>query len=643
MRLLLVHADRFAFEAAAGAGDGPAENEDVPREAQTEDCVAAFVTVERGDAADPDAVVANAAAELRDATDRLNARKLALYPTVHLSDAPASADTAATVLRDLASELDADRAVLRAPLSSHTAFEIAAKGHPFSTRSRRVTPESAADGATGDRPPSEWRLAFPGGDAVTLPESDSLNALDDGYADRVSDDLRALVAREIGGESVDRDRRETADSDGRPAREALVREQRLAADVQPADDGRDGTGALRWLPRGTLVRDALTEYATDLALDRGAMPVETATTGSPDARQPGERAESVDGHRNRDRSSASGPSPPCAACADHFALVRGADLDTSELPVALYELSTDADPSLPDARRTGSDGDATHPTHRPKPTVPVVHTATADLAQAKEELATQVDTALRAGEDLGLTCTPVIRTTRAFHDENEAWVESLVDDLGAPALVELRPERRDGRELRVDFATTDGPGRPIYTAAVALDVESAERFGVTCDAGDETRHPPLLHFSPIGSVEDALAALLGAAAERELPRLPTWLSPTQVRLVPVDETHVEHCDALAATLESSGIRVDVDDRDEPVGERLARAADDWVPYCAVVGDRETERDAGTLKVTVRAEGVERELTPDELEAAVLADVGDRPTTARSLPRRLTRRPDLANH
>ena len=598
-----------------------------------EDCITAFTTVERADAADPDAVVANAAAEIRDATDRLNTRKVALYPSVHLSEAPASSDRAATVLRDLASELDDDRAVLRAPLSSHTAFEFAGKGHPFSTRSRRVTPESG-DEAGNDRSPSEWRLAFPDGHAVALSESEPLTALDDEYAVRVGDEMRALVAREIEYESVDKVRQGTAGDGDRPAFADLLREQSLASDGRSADDASTGAGTVGWLPRGTLIRDSLTAYASDLGVDAGAMPVETFPAGSPVVRTPSTDAESVDDHP-RGGYSDSVTSTRCAACAEHCSLLRDAELGASDLPVGLYES---------DARSAPDECERTASVLPPPPefTVPVVHTATADPAQARAKLEAQAALARRAVEDLGLASAPVVRTTRAFYDENEAWVESLVDDLGAPTLVELLPERRDCWEFRIDFAATGGHGQPIDTAAVALDVESAERFDVTYDAGDETRHPPILHFSPIGSVEDALAALLETAAGRDVPRLPTWLSLTQVRFVPVAETHVEHCDALAADLESAGIRADVDDHDVPVGERLAAAESDWVPYYAVVGDRETERDAETLKVTARGRGVEREMTTDELEAAVLADVGDAPTTERSLPKRLSERPDLTN-
>ncbi|NHN59574.1 MULTISPECIES: threonyl-tRNA synthetase editing domain-containing protein [Halorussus] len=635
MRLLLVHADRFAFEAGAPAGDGPAATDEAPNEGRLADCVVAFVTVERADIDDPDSVVANAAAELRDATERLNTRKAALYPSAHLSGVPAAPDDAEAVLRDLAAELDADREILRAPLSSHSAFELARKGHPYATRSLRVIPGSADSGEETDRTPSEWRLAFPGGDAVTLPGDDPLGALDDEDADRVSDGLRNLVAREVGGGVDGGTSDETAAEAERPTFADLVRDQRLASDGRPADDAPAKAESLRWLPRGKLVRDALTAYAAELAADVGAMPVETTPAESLGARTPPAEAESSDEHRPRGGLSDSVTSTRCAACAEHSSLLEDAELEASDLPVGLSELAAGSPPV--EGERGSTDLSCS-----PKSVVPVVHTATADLAQAKERLVAQAEDALRAGEDLGPACAPVIRTTRAFSDDNEAWMQSLVDELGAPALVELRPERRSDREASVDFVTLDGPGRPVELGRVELDVESAERFGVTYGAGEETRYPPILHFSPFGSVEDALAALLETAAEREVPRLPTWLSPAQVRFVPVEESHVEHCDALAADLEAGGIRAEVDDREEAVGERLSRAADDWVPYCAVVGDRETERDAETLKVTVRGEGAERELTPAELEEAVLADIDDGPRVALSLPTRLGRRPDLSD-
>jgi threonyl-tRNA synthetase len=656
MRLLFVHSDHLEFETTTETEEGVAETEGVPMAGRMEDCVTAFVSVETGDGADRDAVAANAADELRDVTDRLNTRRIVLYPSVHLSDDLAGPESAKTVLRKLDALLDADYEVLRAPVGWYTSVEVACKGHPISELSRHVTPERADEGegeVSSERAPSDWKLVFPDGETVAAREAND--------ADRVSDDMRALVADAVDGIASEAEG-ETTSAGEEPPHVELMQEQELVGGDESSD-----AGTLRWYPRGKLIRDSLMEYANDLAVEYGGMPVETPATYDLGVRAIRGHAEEFGERPYRFESGDRPTMLRPAACVGHFSVMRDMDIAESDLPLRLYETAT----SFRRERRE----EVTGLKRQREFTVPEMHTATRDMAQAKSELRGQATLALRTGDDLGLNYEPVIRVTRECYDDNESWVRSLVDDFGKPALLEILPERRHDWSAKVDFATIDESGRPIENPTVRIDVESAERFDIEYDTGEETRRPVLLHSSPTGSIERVLAALLETAAERETPRFPTWLSPTQVRFVPVDDEHVEYCDALADDLATAGIRADVDDRDETVGTRIAEAETDWVPYHVVVGDREMRRgeqeddeagdgkaddakrnerrggEAGdekgndeesTLKVNVRAEERERELSFGELEAAVLADIGDFPRKRRYLPKHVSKHPHFTS-
>ncbi|MFC4447929.1 threonine--tRNA ligase [Halorussus aquaticus] len=621
MRLLFVHSDHLEFETTTEAGAGLAETEDVPMEGRMEDCVTAFVSVEREDETDLDAVVENAADELRDVTGQLNTRKVVLYPYAHLSDDLASPDSAKTVLRDLQSELDADYDVLRAPFGWYKSFEVSCKGHPLSELSRHVTPDRTdgdAGSETADRAPSEWKLLFPEGGTAALPERSALEALDDEDVDRVSDDMRALVADEVEGK--------TANEGDEPPHVELMREKELVGYDELSD-----VGNLRWYPRGKLVRDSLMEYVNDLAVEYGGMPVETPVMYDLGVRAVRDHADEFGERQYRFESGDRRMMLRFAACFGQFSIMRDMHVSENDLPLRIYEMSTYS-------FRREQRGEVMGLKRQRAFTMPDMHTATRDVEQAKEELRAQAKLALGTSEDLGLNYEPVVRTTRRFYEENEAWVESLVEDLGKPALLEILPERRHYWSAKVDFAAIDRLGRPIENPTVQIDVESAERFDITYDTGEESHHPPILHYSPSGGIERVLAALLETAAGRETPRLPTWLSPTQVRFVPVGEEHVDYCDALADDLKSAGVRADVDEREESVGKRIARAETDWVPYYAVVGDRETEGDSEGLKVNVRGEGEEREMEFEELRATVLEDVGYLPKKRRYLPKHVSNHP-----
>jgi threonyl-tRNA synthetase len=271
-----------------------------------------------------------------------------------------------------------------------------------------------------------------------------------------------------------------------------------------------------------------------------------------------------------------------------------------------------------------------------------MHTATGDMDQAREELMKQAKLALQTSEDLDINYEPAIRMTREFYEENEGWVEEVVEELGKPALLEIIPERHHYWSAKIDFAAIDGLGRPIENPTVQIDVESAERFDIEYTDGTNQHHPPILHYSPSGGIERVMAALLEQTATMDNPRLPTWLSPTQVRFIPVNPNeHLEYCDELAEELEAADIRVDIDERDESVGKRIAEAETDWVPYYIIVGGDEIEGD--TLGVNIRAEGEEIDMPLDELVDTVEEDIADLPQQARYLPKYVSKHPKFTGN
>jgi threonyl-tRNA synthetase len=547
MRLLFVHADRVAFEATTAVAQGADADEPDgdPSAGELTDCVAAFVGVESADATPLDPVVADAAGELKAALDRLNARRAFLSPAGHLVDDPAAAETVRTALRGVEAALDDGTEVLRAPAGWHLALDISAKGHPFARRSVRIDPAGARD-----PPPSEWRVLGADG-GLTAPAA--LGA-------ELDDDLRAIV-----------DAEKTGTSAGDPGREPDVDRLREHGLTDRPSDGDEG---IRWLPRGTMLRDALAAYAADLATERGATPVETP-----------------------DDSRRGGPQIP-----------GDASVGEPARPVRRFEAARER---------------------------PELRAAIGDAESARAEFRASVDLALRASGDLGLDARPAIRATRAFYDHNEAWIAELADALDAPVPVGIQSERRGPWSLALDLIAVDADGRGHETAAVRLDL--AAPVGDDSDADRSVRR---VRCAPVGRLDRAVEAVVASATRRDPPGFPTWLAPTQVRLVPVGDEHVDRCEAIADELGGAGIRVDIDDRERTVGRRLADAASDWVPYYAVIGDREL--GGGALDVTVSAEATERSLIVPQLRETVLAAVGEKPRPRLSMPRRTSRWPRFAD-
>lgn len=223
---------------------------------------------------------------------------------------------------------------------------------------------------------------------------------------------------------------------------------------------------------------------------------------------------------------------------------------------------------------------------------------------------------LKQKKDLEVHYEVAFRATQAFYDEHENWVKKVVEQLGKPVLLEILPERKHYWEAKVDFAAIDYLGRPIENPTVQIDVESAERFGITyLDEDEQKKYPTILHCSPTGSIERVICSLLEKTStddKAKKPSLPLWLSPIQVRVIPVTENHQEYAETVYQQLKDSQIRVDIDDSPERVGKKIRNAGKDWVPYTIVVGDNEVEN--GNITVNRRSDN-----TKEEMDIKSLAD------------------------
>jgi threonyl-tRNA synthetase len=131
---------------------------------------------------------------------------------------------------------------------------------------------------------------------------------------------------------------------------------------------------------------------------------------------------------------------------------------------------------------------------------------------------------------------------------------------------------------------------------VQLDFQMPERFDLEYIGADGEKHRPvMIHRVVLGSIE----RFIGVITEHFAGAFPTWLSPVQVKILPItDRTH-EYAKAVSAKLEALGIRTEVDLRNEKLGFKIREAQMEKVPYKLVVGDKEAEE--GTVAVRTREE------------------------------------------
>lgn len=152
---------------------------------------------------------------------------------------------------------------------------------------------------------------------------------------------------------------------------------------------------------------------------------------------------------------------------------------------------------------------------------------------------------------------------------------------------------------KIDLKVKDAIGREWQVSTIQFDFNLPERFDLTFVGKDGMRHRPyVIHRALLGSLE----RFFGILIEHYSGKFPVWLSPEQVRILPIKEENIDYAKALQAQLKAEGVRCEVDDEDSPIGAKIKSARNARLPYILVVGDKEQaeqtvavrKRDVGEL-------------------------------------------------
>lgn len=608
MRLLLIHSDHIEYETQKKTK--VAEEVVVPKDALDE-ALAVFCAVESVDEENIEDSVRQAADEIAATARQLGTTNIMIYPYAHLSSDLASPEAAVSALKGIEVALAGmdGFVVKRAPFGWYKAFSLSCKGHPLSELSRTIVP---GEGAPAPKKQIEHEFF------VITPEGDRKDAAE--FAEEETP-FAALIRKELGYPTQE---------GGEPVHVDLMRAKELV-EYEPRSD----VGHHRWMPRGKLIRDLLSDYVLARVLDYGGMPVETPVMYDLGDTAIAEHAAKFGERQYRFKSGNRDMMLRFAACFGMFSIMHDMHISPNTLPMKLYELSTYS-------FRHEQKGEVIGLKRLRAFTMPDMHTLCRDVDGALAAFEEQLAMGWKSGEDLETPLVGVFRCTRDFFEQYELWVKGIVAKSGVPMLIEVLSERTHYWIAKVDLAAIDAQGRPIENPTVQIDVESADRFDIKYYAPDGTEiHPPILHCSPTGSIERVICAMLEGTAAQDVPSFPTWLAPTQVRLVPVAERHVCFAEEIGTRLNAAGIRADVDDRDESVNKKVREAGMDWVPYVAVIGDQEAE--TGRLMVTIRKLSEKKKpykesMIENELIQAVKLETAGKPFRPLYTPRLLSRKP-----
>lgn len=205
----------------------------------------------------------------------------------------------------------------------------------------------------------------------------------------------------------------------------------------------------------------------------------------------------------------------------------------------------------------------------------------------------------------------------AMWDRAETALLDALKATGQP--YEMKPGDGAFYGPKIDFDVTDSIGRAWQLGTIQLDYAAPERFELTYVGEDNSEHRPVvIHRAVNGSFERFIAILI----EHFAGAFPLWLSPEQVRVLPISDAQAEAAGATQQKLRAAGIRATLDAGNQTLNYRIRDGEMHKVPYMAVVGQREA--DAGSVAIRVRGAGNKQEVvTVEEFIARLKADIASR--------------------
>jgi len=275
-------------------------------------------------------------------------------------------------------------------------------------------------------------------------------------------------------------------------------------------------------------------------------------------------------------------------------------------------------------------------------TMPDLHTLCADMNQATEEFKRQFSTSLKWMNDLQLDSEVALRFVKEFYEKNKGFAKEIAQLAGKPILIELWNERYFYFIIKFEFNVIDSLKKASALSTVQIDVENAERFNITyADKNGKKQYPSILHTSISGSIDRCVYALLEREAikikQGKKPMLPLWLSPTQIRFIPVGDEFISDCEKFIDELNKASQYLD--DREESVSRKIRDAEKEWVPIIIVVGEK--ERNGKKFTPRFRSKDIgdsDKSYTIKELHELITKQTQSFPQESIPLSTHLSKRP-----
>ncbi len=595
MRIMFIHSDYLEYKVREKAVKD-AENIEKDEE-RFEEPLVCFVSVEEKDS---EKTAENAVNEIIDVFDKVKAKSIVIYPYAHLSSSLAPPSKAIPILNKIREKIEEKGYnVYKVPFGWYKSFKLSCKGHPLSELSKQIGEEEEPEALRGEKTlKTYWKIL----------ENNKLYEINE-YDFTGHENLKYFVDYEMSGTRAVKEI---------PPHVKFMRSLELV----DYEEGSDA-GNMRYYPKGKLIKSLIENHVTNTVLKYGAMEVETPIMY--DYEHPALKSY-LERFPARQYTVLSGEDKfflRFSACFGQFLIAKDAVITYKQLPVKLYELTRYS-------FRREKHGELVGLRRLRAFTMPDMHTLAMNMEQAKDEFMKQYKMAIEILKDFNINIDDyevAIRFTREFFDENKDFIFELQKIVGKPVLVQIWDEKFFYFVLKFEFNFVDNLKKAAALSTVQIDVDNAKRFNITyINEKGERSYPYILHCSPTGAVERIMYAMLEKAQmdieKNKKPQLPLWLSPTQVRIIPVSENHMEKSKEIMENLTKRNIRADLDDRELSLAKKIREAEKSWIPYIVVVGDKEIK--TGKLNVRKRNLDENREMEIDELALEILNETGNFP-------------------
>ena len=375
-----------------------------------------------------------------------------------------------------------------------------------------------------------------------------------------------------------------------------------------------GGGLPLWLPKGTIVRESLEGFLKEEQRKRGYKPVVTPHIGNINLYK-------TSGHYPYYKDSQFTPLKveneeyllKPMNCPHHFQIYAAKPHSYRDLPIRLSEFGT--------VYRYEQSGELNGLIRVRSFTVDDSHMFVRQ-AQLKDELCGVIDLIQLVFSTLGFKD---FKTRLSFRDpknkekyggEDQMWEMSEKDIKEAADLMKLNYYIAIGEAAfygpKIDFMVRDALGRTWQLGTVQVDYVMPQRFDLEYTGADGQKHRPVvIHRAPFGSME----RFMGVLIEHFAGEFPLWLAPIQAVVLPITDVHLEYAKQVFKEFEASGVRVELDDRNEKIGYKIRDWETKKVAYMLVVGDKEKEN--GTVAVRQHKKGDLGQIKKEAFLAQVL--------------------------